>query len=168
MKLSNAESPIPVPECVRDWPGYEWKCMFAHHLYQYMRAPIFVTQSLYDSWSLYNILGIRCVEKDSLSKCNPDELAYIESYHRNTSLVLFNITENNINGAWAPACINHCYISDRFNNPNYSIPQGSNYTLMQSIKYWIDGADESSRHIDFGEWPDSNKPCSGVSSSLRW
>jgi hypothetical protein len=41
--------------------------MFAQYLIDYINAPIFAPQSLYDSWSLYNILGIRCMDGPSLS-----------------------------------------------------------------------------------------------------
>lgn len=126
LKYSNVERSIPVKECVAAYPDELWKCMFAQYLYPFIKVPLFTPQSLYDSWSLYNILGIRCVDGSSLAKCSPEELSLIENYHSKTKEVLFAITGNNKNGAWAPVCINHCYMSNpNYNSKSYNIPLDS-------------------------------------------
>jgi O-palmitoleoyl-L-serine hydrolase len=48
-------------------------CMFADNLISFIKYPLFVVQSLYDSWSIQNILGIDCVAKFSLSTCSQEE-----------------------------------------------------------------------------------------------
>jgi hypothetical protein len=57
-------------------------------MHRFIKTPLFPVQSLYDSWSLQNILGIRCNDDRSLKNCNTDQMAFIEDYHRNTSRVL--------------------------------------------------------------------------------
>lgn len=61
MSFSNTEIDPPIPECVLDNPTEKWKCMFAQYQFPYIRTPLFPVNSLYDSWSLPNILGINCV-----------------------------------------------------------------------------------------------------------
>lgn len=141
--------------------------MFAQYIHPFISVPIFAPQSLYDSWSLYNIVGIRCVEGFSISKCSQQDLSLIESYRQSTLQVMFEIGSKNQNGVWAPVCINHCYLSNNFySSNNYRIPQNSDYSLIKSVQYWMESSDENPRHIDFGSWP-LNAPCSGVSLSIQ-
>jgi hypothetical protein len=66
MKFSNAEVDLPVPECVAANPDAKWKCMFAEYLFPYVKVPLFAIQSAYDTWSVPNILGIKCQNNASL------------------------------------------------------------------------------------------------------
>ena len=56
--------------------------MFAQYLHPYIKAPIFTPQSLYDTWSLYNIVGLRCV--NNFDQCDDAEKQAAEIYHRAT------------------------------------------------------------------------------------
>lgn len=51
--------------------------MLVENLHRFIQTPLFAVQSLYDTWSLYYILGVRCQQNDSLKNCNGAELAYI-------------------------------------------------------------------------------------------
>jgi len=51
--------------------------MFAQYLHPFMKAPLFTPQSLYDSWSLYCIVGIRCMDDHNLAHCNETEMSWI-------------------------------------------------------------------------------------------
>jgi hypothetical protein len=105
--------------------------MFAQYLIDYITAPAFAPQSLYDSWCLYNILGIRCMDGSSLAECNKADRDSIEEYHRGTLEVMFRIASSNKNGVWAPVCINHCYLTNSYYaSPNYRIPSGSEFSLI--------------------------------------
>jgi len=44
--------------------------MFAQNIYMYSKAPTFHIISLYDTWSMPNILGIKCISGGSLLKCS--------------------------------------------------------------------------------------------------
>lgn len=35
--------------------------MFAANLAPHIKAPMFIIQSLYDTWSIPNIVGVRCI-----------------------------------------------------------------------------------------------------------
>jgi hypothetical protein len=71
MKFSNAEIDPPVPECVEAFNNSIENCMFIENIYMYVKVPLFVSQSLYDTWSIPNILGVDCVVGHlNLAKCN--------------------------------------------------------------------------------------------------
>lgn len=76
--------------------------------------------------------------------------------------LLFRYSEKETNGVWAPVCINHCYLSNQYyTSKDYMIPEESGYSIVRSIKDWVESAEEDPRHLDFGTWPD-NRPCSGL------
>ena len=53
--------------------------MLAEELYKYIKVPLFPIQSLYDSWSIPNILGINCLKDEiSLAPCTEPHRNYIE------------------------------------------------------------------------------------------
>lgn len=162
--FSNSESSPPVPDCVKAFPKEPFRCMFAENMEKFIKTPLFPLQSLYDSWSLPNILGIGCAKDSSLKACNAQEMAYIEDYHKNTSKVLTDITSRAENGCWAPVCVDHCYTFGTFYNKNFEIPMGSGNTCDKTMKLWYDKHPGNHRHIDTGSWP-SNKPCSGVAGT---
>jgi hypothetical protein len=78
MKLSNEEIDSPVTECNKDFPTNKVNCFFAQNLHKYIKVPLFAIQSLYDTWSVYNILGISCISGSSLAKCTDAERKVIE------------------------------------------------------------------------------------------
>jgi O-palmitoleoyl-L-serine hydrolase len=138
MQIANQEVGTPIPECNELYPDELWKCMFAQYIHPFITTPLFTPQSLYDSWSLYNIVGIRCIDGVSLARCGKDELALIEAYHQKTLQVLFEISSKNQNGVWGPVCINHCYLSNSYySSQNYRIPLGSDYSLIRSVQQWM-------------------------------
>ena len=47
--------------------------MFAQNIYQHIKVPQFPIQSLYDTWSIPNILGIYCIKGESLAGCKTEE-----------------------------------------------------------------------------------------------
>ena len=44
--------------------------MFAENIFKHIKVPQFPLQSLYDTWSIPNILGINCISGGSLNACN--------------------------------------------------------------------------------------------------
>lgn len=167
LKFSNEEVGTPIPECNNKYSTELWKCMFAQYIHPFITVPIFAPQSLYDSWSLYNIIGIRCMNSNSLASCGTNEMKVIEAYRQSTMQVLFEMASKNQNGVWGPICVNHCYLSNEYySSQNYRIPAASDYSLIRSVQLWMEGSDDNPRHLDFGSWP-NNAPCSGIALSLN-
>jgi hypothetical protein len=77
MKISNAEINPPVPECLQKFPNSRVNCMFAQNLFEHVKVPLFVTQSLYDIYSLTYIIGSTCAI-DWIISCNDEEFDAIE------------------------------------------------------------------------------------------
>ena len=100
--------------------------MFAQNIHEFIKTPLFPIQSLYDSWSLPNIVGIACNVNQDLSKCTSQEMQVIEEYHRATAAVLFDIGRKDENGFWAPACVDHVYSQgSKYSSASYRIPMNS-------------------------------------------
>ena len=74
MSLANTEVDPPTEECVKANPNEKWKCLFGEYLHQYITVPLFPIQSLYDSWSLPNILHISCGSAGTFANCTKAEL----------------------------------------------------------------------------------------------
>lgn len=53
-------------QCVEKYEKEKWKCMFFQYLSPFIKSKIFIIESQYDSWSIPNILGIKCVESRTL------------------------------------------------------------------------------------------------------
>lgn len=125
---------------------------------------MFPVESLYDSWSVPNILGISCINSGSLQDCSQSDRAALEVYHKSTESVLNDITVREGNGAWSPACSNHCYMhaSAWTNSNNFAVPYGSNYTIHRSVQEWYNKikSGENYTHVDRSAWP-SNTGCAG-------
>ncbi|XP_041453905.1 pectin acetylesterase 8-like [Lytechinus variegatus] len=45
-------------------PGSGWKCMFPEYATKYIQTPLFIANSKYDPWSIWNILSMRCYPLD--------------------------------------------------------------------------------------------------------
>lgn len=102
--------------------------MFATNLAPYIKAPMFIIQSLYDTWSIQNILGINCVYDGSLAYCNWDQKTKIHDYHKNTTNAIIDMVYKNpnINGFFAPVCANHVYDTwGSYYSPQFRIPANS-------------------------------------------
>ena len=98
-----------------------------------------VIQSLYDEWSIENILNITCVKDHSFNECSDKQINQIEEYHKNMSKVIISMTQNNgVNGYWAPVCVFHCLSQESwYYDENYRIPQYSQNSIMKSVESWM-------------------------------
>jgi hypothetical protein len=61
--LVNNEIDMPMKACVEHYGGKENQlpCFLAGNLAEFIKVPIFIIQSTYDTWALQNILGLTCV-----------------------------------------------------------------------------------------------------------
>jgi len=56
--------------------------MFVQYFYQYLTAPVFAINSLYDSYGLIAVQGISCISGSSIGNCNDINRKVIEDYHK--------------------------------------------------------------------------------------
>lgn len=102
--------------------------MFATNLAPYIKAPMFIIQSLYDTWSISYILGIPCIIDSSLAYCDSFKRSKIHEYHKNTTNAIIDMIYKNpnINGVFAPVCANHVYDTmGSYYSPLFRIPANS-------------------------------------------
>jgi len=103
-------------ECVNAYrKGMKWKCMFSPHVYPFMKVPVFVIDSMYDSWQMENILGARipsfgeCAQHGPV-KCNVTEIGRVNIW-RNVFISMLKSSanfNNPRNGVFLYSCWNHC------------------------------------------------------------
>lgn len=85
---------LPNQECYKSNIQKPESCLFATNLVNFITAPIFFTQSLYDGWTIGFILGYTCAEDfGSLSECPEDEREVIEEYHKNITKTMKGLAE---------------------------------------------------------------------------
>lgn len=125
--------------------------MFAQHLYKHIKVPMFVVQSVYDSWSLRNALGIRCPNPNN---CPDDANKVIEENRKNVTNVLKEIGSKRKNGVFGIGCILHGMTQyDDYVSERHTIPSNSTWTLSKAIKHWFKNMKMNNSHIDFKPWP---------------
>ena len=76
------------PLCSAAYPDEKWKCMFTQYLIQFIKTPLFISESEYDSWSVPNILGIQCTQNLTLTPCTDNETQIISQYRQDTMTVI--------------------------------------------------------------------------------
>ena len=74
-KLVNAETPFPNQKCVKAHPEDPWKCFMSPNLVQFIDTPTFLIESQYDTWSIENVVGQKCITimNTTLDGCSRDE-----------------------------------------------------------------------------------------------
>jgi hypothetical protein len=109
--------------------------MLAENIIEEIEVPMFSVQSLYDAWSIQNILGLNCVSRYSLTPCSKKERSFIEEYRTNTSRVMEGIKQLKAkNGFWANGCVYHGYtFFTAYNSPSFRIPSESTYSIDYCI-----------------------------------
>ena len=55
-ELVNVNVPLPNKRCMEANPNNKHYCIMAEHLVDYTETPLFIEESLYDTWQLPNIL----------------------------------------------------------------------------------------------------------------
>lgn len=169
------------PRCVAVHSGIPSDCIFPQNFAQYLRAPLHVTQSQYDSWQLANILKLGC--DPPKGDCSDAQMQSFQQYRRD------EMTALNVSGLYRvrpgyaifnDACIAHTqgYYGDYMDNKDWEVPAKSGLTLSRSLELWLSnalpssgdrpgarrldvsrgGTRETNVHIDLQSWP-QNEPC---------
>jgi hypothetical protein len=128
----------PLKSCADAHPDEEWMCLLVIELQKFIKEPIFYAQSLYDGWSINNILGFKCAELfGSLSECEPWEREVIKEYHRNITEVVREVSKKEGNGAFAISCVAHDLLFGRWDNDLFEVPMNSSMMLTNATSLWL-------------------------------
>jgi hypothetical protein len=125
-----------------------WRCFMPDNLLASIKVPVLMLQSLYDSWSIYRLVGDFCIFEDSrgmLHKCNSTE--YIEEY-KGKLVQFFNGLKSNRNVYfWLTHCITHSFlyaVQDVFDE-RVGI---SGINLQESIELWLEKPEVSQNFVE--------------------
>ena len=139
--------------CVASLPENEhWKCLFPQYSVKYVRSKIYIVNSLYDSWQIFNILGIEC--STHVEDCSEEDLESIMKYKSTTVKALRPVRKNLHMGLYALSCLQHgeTMITERWNKIKVK-----GHSISTSFVAWM--KDQGKRLlIDSDDYP-NNKSC---------
>jgi hypothetical protein len=132
-----------------------WKCFMPENLITTSKVPVLILHSLYDSWSIYRLVGDFCIFKDRqmLAYCN--DTSHIEDY-KNKLLDFFrSINDKGNVNFWLTHCVTHSFlyaVQDVFDE-KVGI---SRVPLTEAINQWLYNPENyknavENRNFDFEE-----------------
>ncbi|XP_038053009.1 pectin acetylesterase 11-like [Patiria miniata] len=83
------------------------ECFFAQYAYPHVTTPMFIINSVYDSWAVQNILKVRCRP----SGCSEEELRVIGEHRRTFLQRTDQINRYNKDGMFLTSCYDHILAS---------------------------------------------------------
>jgi hypothetical protein len=130
--------------------GDAWRCFMAPYTVGFVRAPLFIINSLYDSWQWYNIMALGCDPRVA-GQCNASQLSYFVGYR---AAMLQNLTAAGFfartdSGAYLLSCLVHVVSGvDAY----YAGPlKVEDQTMVQTFMSWYNGGGAASVAVD-GPW----------------
>ena len=160
-EIVNKDREPMINDCLLEHSEEKDLCLFPEYFVKFVKVPILIIQSGYDSSNLFETVGLECVTDNTLSLCDnqTQELAHkFKNYQNN--LVRKEIDRHENFSVWAPACVTHCY-DDKANDENWEVPEGSGMTANKAIEEFLKNPMVKNIRIEEGLWPE-NKACSGV------
>ncbi|CAD8135207.1 unnamed protein product [Paramecium pentaurelia] len=172
--IANNETLVPQKNCAYNFPNQNWKCFYFQNLMQYIKQPVFIIQPFYDISFLYNYLNIKCIKDLTLKNCQKNEKDFIDLVFSTYRQLINEFLINNSNtGSFAPSCISDClFLSQLSFSSNWTIPEGSNRTVYQTLVQWVEKQKQNSIcNNEFGlmdkvPWP-MNSACAQLSSLIN-
>ena len=144
-------------ECVAEFPEEKEKCLFPQYFVKYIKVPLLILQSSYDSSNLYETVGLECVDDDTLSKCNEDDKLYsnIFKVYQN-SLIRKESARNNKISAWLSSCVTHCF-EDKMDSDNWQVPENSGFTVYKAVEKFLKNPEDGFFNEDKVDWPENTR-----------
>lgn len=157
-KTSYVEPSSPIEDCNAANVGQVWRCTLYEEAYKYINVRSLLVQSMYDTWSLPNILGTKCIKGNDLADCDQTQMHAIQQHHQRFMQFGVEYLSKPSNNIWAIACANHVYLCTDFyfSSPLEAVPELSENTCQHTIAEWIAGQDV--KVFDVVSWP-NNVPC---------
>ena len=159
----------------------EWKCFMAEYALEFIKTPLFVVQSMLDSWQALNILGFS--KEDNFAKVTwekmPTSVTKVQIDHINefrTTMLKSSLgdytkkskkggdycinnsndtvlpTSQNFNSTTKGAWLSLCWGHTFLNtNMHWNGLTADSVTLVKAFNSWYSGEDAKHVHID-GDW----------------
>ena len=132
-----------------------WKCFIAPEVLPFIKTPIFVSNSLSDSWQAGNIMGLQC-QPSKTSNCSPQQIAYLLTFRTNMLTALGPvISPNSQHGGFLQGCFVH--VVEDVNQ--WTTVLINNRSQSDTFWSWLND-DKTNPSIQIGSFPpDSNPTC---------
>ena len=129
-----------------------WKCFLAQYLLPFISTPLFIVNSLTDSWQVNKIMGLKCAltSLNKMRSCDERTLHYLERY-RGDMISSVNKGLNRMSGMWLCNCFAHAIV----NTPKHWLDicvEGK--SLRHSLTSWFLNLPQtvlSNLDFDYGE-----------------
>ncbi|KAL4478271.1 hypothetical protein ABPG72_016583 [Tetrahymena utriculariae] len=148
-----------------------YKCSQPQFIIDQMPVPVFIINSLYDSYTLNYILQINCITPAyGLQNCSSQDIQKVELLRNLTFTELQQIQAKKPNwGIWAISCLYHVFSESiiTYSGSNYEVPMNSDFTvshvLNEFIQQQLSSQSQNNFYIDQVAYP-NNSNCNGLSS----
>ena len=118
--------------------GVPWKCMFGQHSLQFITTPMFVMQTMYDSWQMKQIL----VHEDFEGPVN-EWAALTHAAHATLYQTPYrdslNVSTSASHGAWLTGCYKHCGLWAEIQIDDVNTPEAFEQFKRGEKRFWSQG-----------------------------
>ncbi|XP_030831824.1 pectin acetylesterase 5 [Strongylocentrotus purpuratus] len=109
-------------------PGSAWTCMFPEYATKYIQTPLFITNSKYDPWSIWNILSMRCHPQDC-----PELKPLMERFGADVSSKIQAARMADVDGVF----VTSCYTSDLIGHGwDHVALEGTDVVVRDAFAAW--------------------------------
>lgn len=121
----------------------KYRCFFPQYSLPFVATPVFLVNSLYDSWQIGSLSNISCI--CDFDTCSSAEKSFIEKFRKKTLSALRSVFDLKEIAVFADACLVHsqCPINDFWTKV-----QVGNATIAQAFVDWYRGQVEDRFKID--------------------
>jgi hypothetical protein len=93
------------PHCLQSYDCTdEWRCFFAPYLFPFIKTPMFIANSLYDTAQLAGILRLGCLPPN----CPEDKMKFFDNFRTQFLHQLTPALDSETTGIFADSCLVHC------------------------------------------------------------
>lgn len=152
--------PSAIPACISERKrSLHYQCMMAQYIFPYIKAPLFVINSLYDSWSLPNLIAPRKADpKDRILRdcihsfhvCTSKQHRLLQEYREATIAAAKDVlesAENATRGAFLFSCYHHCVTESDILWSRMQSAEGK--TLISTLGKWLnEDAKQDTKVVD--------------------
>ncbi len=130
-------------------PSTLWQCFLTQYFVTGIRAPLFVTNSVYDAWQLGNVLNVQCSgwSVHSAGDCNATMIDAVQVFGEQLRKLIAPALALKRNGYFLDTCVVHTETC----SPSwygFAVASDANATMASSFSNWYFGRPGSSQVDD--------------------
>ena len=142
---------FPIKECFDDNKEDILECYTTANLTKYLKVPMMIVESPYDSYSIENVVFTDCLTNKrppfSMEDCGSGPRKVIEDYRGEVISALEKMRNGRKDvGLWAPSCAQHGFTdTDTFTDGNFRV---GGLTVSEAIQQFLDNPERAPWLID--------------------